>query len=436
MYTRLAWLLGLLVVSCSPFPSPSPGADRVNPPPPFQHAPSSTSEDQHRYYRLTVTQNNAANSFDDNFIDMEHAEVKHGLSDTMVGAELITPLFPFPFYGHPVTELYITTHGFLSLSPRLHDYIYKTQYIAPLRIKLDPSRSNSSTISVLSLPERLTVEWSNVTVMESAEHPSRGAFTFQVTLFPNGDIVFVYIEVQPVLTTAALYDHEPVAGISDAFLINGAELHLYNKINIDNIDINTRTVAIFRALPTCVQQDSCGSCLDLRLKTNFSCFWCEAAGHCSDGADRLREHWDQNECHLVNSSTTCPATFPGHTQWRTSSLSGAEQGAQESSPTTIVSITISTILVIVLLGILVAFIYLYGKYNEDSLIGRYVKGLTATYERFGGAAASSLKMTSLDLHKKASQAVAAKSVKSKPVSEFVNPIGSVNTNNNVITASM
>ena len=36
----------------------------------------------------------------------------------------------------------------------------------------------------------------------------------QVTLRPNGDIVFVYIEVQPVLTTAALYDHEPVAGIS------------------------------------------------------------------------------------------------------------------------------------------------------------------------------------------------------------------------------
>ena len=39
-------------------------------------------------------------------------------------------------------------------------------------------------------------------------------FIFEVTLRPNGDIVFVYIEVQPVLTNAALYDHEPVAGIS------------------------------------------------------------------------------------------------------------------------------------------------------------------------------------------------------------------------------
>ena len=104
-----------------------------------------------------------------------------GLSDTMVGAEMISPLFPFPFYGHELTEFYITTHGFLSLSPRLHDYIYKTQYIAPLRIKLDPSRSNSSTISLLSLPDRLTVEWSNVSVMANAEHPSGGSFTFQVT---------------------------------------------------------------------------------------------------------------------------------------------------------------------------------------------------------------------------------------------------------------
>ena len=54
----------------------------------------------------------------------------------MVGALSVSPLFSFPFYGHLVSELFITTHGFLSLSPRLHDYIYKTQYIAPLRIKV------------------------------------------------------------------------------------------------------------------------------------------------------------------------------------------------------------------------------------------------------------------------------------------------------------
>ena len=173
----------------------------------------------------------------------------------MVGAETISPLFPFSFYGHVVDGFYITTHGFLSLFPRLHDYIYKTQYIAPLGSKLDPSRSNSFTISVLSLPDRLTVEWSNVSVIAEAEHPT---------------------EVRPVLTTAALYDHQPAASISDAFLLHG-------------------TVAIFSALPTCVAQTSCNQYSDLRQSSNFSCVWCEAAGHCSDGADRKREHWDTNE---------------------------------------------------------------------------------------------------------------------------------------------
>ena len=75
---------------------------------------------------------------------MEAAEIKAGLSDTMVGAETISPLFPFSFYGHVVNGFYITTHGFLSLSPRLHDYIYKTQYIAPLRIKVKDNGASST----------------------------------------------------------------------------------------------------------------------------------------------------------------------------------------------------------------------------------------------------------------------------------------------------
>merc|ERR1712038_810680 len=394
----------LVVVWCAAeHGATSPGAD---------DSPSNVVQDTHKYYNLSVYQNNAAQSFDKNFIDMESAEIKHGLSNTMVGAESVKPLFSFPFYGHVVEEFFITTHGFLSLSPRLHDYIYKTQYIAPLRVKLDPSRSNSSTISVLSLPDRLTIEWSNVSVMADAEHPSGGAFTFQVTLRPNGDIVFVYIEVQPVLTTAALYDHEPVAGISDAFLLHGSELHLYSKINIDNVMINTRTVATFSALPTCVAQTSCNQCSDLRQSSNFSCVWCEAAGHCSDGADRKREHWDTNECHLSN-STTCDAK--SHNEWRTSSFEA--ELLLQTSTSTIVSAVISSVLIIILISIFLAFVYLYGKYNEDTLVGRHIKRLKQSYEQFGGATAA--KMTSLELGKKKSQAKAK--AKSKPVSEFVNP---------------
>lgn len=390
--------------------------------------------DDHKYYTLSVFQNNAAGSFDKHFIDMENAQLKKGLSDTKLGAENIRPAFPFPFYGHYVNEFYVTTHGFLSLSPRLHDYIYKTQYIAPLRIKLDPSRSNSSTISVLNLPDRLTVEWSNVSVSQDAEHPSGGSFTFQVTLTPNGDIVFVYIEVQPVLTTAALYDHEPVAGISDAFLLHGSELHLYNKINIANPDINTRTVAIFKSLPSCVSQSSCSSCSHLRSSSNFSCLWCEKAGHCSDGADRLRQHWNDNMCHIAN-TTTCTGDLSGnHVGGRHSALGSPVD--KTSSSATVISAVISSLLVVVLVVILVVFVVLYAKYNKDSPLGRHINRLRNSYEEFG--AASGKKIASLELGKKMSELKGegkSKKAASKPVSEFTNP-HPMNTNNNIITASM
>jgi hypothetical protein len=232
-----------------------------------------------------------------------------------------------------------------------------------------------------------------------------------------------------VLTTAALYDHEPVAGISDAFLLHGSELHLYNKINVDNIDINTRTVVVFTALPTCIGQSTCSSCAALTASSNFSCYWCEAAGHCSDGADRQREAWDTAECHLTN-STGCEAPRSGgHTEWRTSTLGGGLGEQVDSS--TIVSIAISSVAVLLLLGMGLVFLYLYAFYNENTIVGRHLKRLKQSYDQFGGAAQA--KMTSLELGKKKSQAKAAKAA--KPVSEFVNP-HPMATNNNVITASM
>lgn len=61
--------------------------------------------------------------------------------------------------------------------------MYKTQYIAPLRVKLDPSRFNESTVNYKvhgPFGNTLTIEWKNVTVAEPFEHPMGGKFTFQV----------------------------------------------------------------------------------------------------------------------------------------------------------------------------------------------------------------------------------------------------------------
>jgi hypothetical protein len=108
-----------------------------------------------------------------------------------------------------------------------------------------------------------------------------------------------------------------------------------------------------------------------------------------------------------------------------------QEPVEEQAASTIVSAVISSLAVLVLIGLGVAFVYMYGMYNEGTVVGRHLQRLKQSYDQFGGVAQA--KMTSLELGKKKSQAKAAKS--SKSVSEFVNP-HPMATNNNVITASM
>ena len=86
--------------------------------------------------------------------------------------------FHFPFYGHKLDKLYVTTGGFLSLSPSVHGFIYKIQYIAPLRLKLDPSLSEESKISYKLTEKSLTVEWKQMRLLNLTNGQDEA--TFQV----------------------------------------------------------------------------------------------------------------------------------------------------------------------------------------------------------------------------------------------------------------
>ena len=121
-------------------------------------------------------------------------------------------------------------------------------------------------------------------------------------MYPDGRICFVYVEIPDLLSSDALYDHEPVAGLSDAFLVGDSELHVYHTLNVDNVDIRSKTVVLFHPRPTCVTQRTCGDCLALADTSPFACSWCPTVQRCSDGADRLRENWDANQCGSVNTT--------------------------------------------------------------------------------------------------------------------------------------
>ena len=260
----------------------------------------------HTYYTMSLYQDNAEKMYEKHFVDMSNSHKHDFLSSQSQGAEKIEPGFIFPFYGHLVHNFYVTTHGFISFAPRIHNLMYKTQYIAPLRVKLDPSRAEESTVNYKvhgPFGNSLTVQWTNVSVAEPYEHPLGGNFTFQVfyndvhiskafklsdsslmtlafsfqaTLHANGDIVFVYVFVPDLLTTDALYDNEPVAGLSDAFLIGDSELHVYHTLNVDNPDIRTKSVIVFNAKPTCIRQTSCDACINLSKTSEFTCSYCPA----------------------------------------------------------------------------------------------------------------------------------------------------------------
>ena len=59
--------------------SATPSPQSVNPSgPPSEHQPSTKVVENDRYYTLSVYQNNAGNSFEDNLINMDSAELKKG----------------------------------------------------------------------------------------------------------------------------------------------------------------------------------------------------------------------------------------------------------------------------------------------------------------------------------------------------------------------
>lgn len=62
-----------------------------------------------------------------------------------------------------------------------------------------------------------TVEWEKVMLQDK---PEAGAFTFQVTLHQNGDIVFVYSVIPLVIEEIEDKTHPVKVGLSDAYIMD------------------------------------------------------------------------------------------------------------------------------------------------------------------------------------------------------------------------
>ncbi|KAI5715918.1 hypothetical protein M8J77_024558 [Diaphorina citri] len=273
---------------------------------------TSTTNDSHTYYNSSVSRDEArAKSL---WVELnEHNSKTHDILSNAHRRAVTQKLsFDFPFYGHVVHNVTITTGGFLYTGEQTHPWLAATQFIAPLMANFDTSLTNDSVIRYLDTDSQLTVTWENVRLQDK---PEAGGFTFQATLYKSGNIAFVYKSI-PVV--AIDDDHHPVkVGLSDSyvmdktiFFVRRKTIYEYHRVQFSHTDISNWTSIYLTALPTCLDHKDCDSCLS-DVTSQFTCFWCPTAQRCSTGLDRNRQDWVQKGCDriMVTSAQYCSTSL-------------------------------------------------------------------------------------------------------------------------------
>lgn len=97
-------------------------------------------------------------------------------------------------------------------------------------------------------------------------------------------------------------------------------IYEYHRINFHREDIRNYTVIYLKALSTCLQYDTCTSCLAQEDSPAFECRWCPAMRRCSDGLHRFRQEWLERGCDRRNLSSVaeCAAAATTSDDYRAS----------------------------------------------------------------------------------------------------------------------
>ncbi|XP_046910410.2 plexin domain containing lethal (1) G0289 [Dermatophagoides farinae] len=250
------------------------------------------------------------------------------LSNSHRRAAAISLPFNFSFYGHDLTKITVATGGFLYMGEHVHAWLAATQYIAPLMANFDTRNSSRAQILYGFNSTVFVVQWDNVRLQGDPDKE----FTFQCSIYSNGDIAFVYKKIPVPIDHINENEHPVKVGVSDAYFIHRQQIFVrrktiyeYHKIDLRkneaNINIKDNTAIFLKALPTCSQFKDCQSCLT--GNSSFSCVWCDAVKRCSDGYDRLRQEWVLHQCDhkATNEVGKCAAPIaPSSPQFPTSSI--------------------------------------------------------------------------------------------------------------------
>ncbi|KAK7602321.1 hypothetical protein V9T40_007910 [Parthenolecanium corni] len=273
-----------------------------------KHNISEKKEDYHVYYNSTRTEDvETGQRYWVDFTNKSGVVLHPTLSQSHRRAVTVPLPFKFQFYGHEIENVTIATGGFLYTGDYIHSWLAATQYIAPLMANFDTSLLNDSYIKYASNDTAFTVLWENVSLQD---RPLAGNFTFEATLYKNGDIVFVYKHV-PNITKEITEDFHPVkVGLSDAYIMDRTiffsrrkTIFEYHRVHFDKKDLKNWTVIYFKPLTTCLKKTTCESCLAKDIP--FDCQWCD--NRCSDGIDRKKDDWEKRDCdkRKINETKFC-----------------------------------------------------------------------------------------------------------------------------------
>ncbi len=132
--------------------------------------------------------------------------------------------FEFPFYGKTYTSVYVCTNGFLSFTSNSNRYYNDpipnsnapNAMIAPFWRDLNPAAGGGS-ITYYSGPDKFIITWDNI-----KNYRNTNRQTFQVILYPDGTIDFVYATItsESFSTTIGVEDESGGTGVTVPFPTN------------------------------------------------------------------------------------------------------------------------------------------------------------------------------------------------------------------------
>ncbi|XP_026531515.1 plexin domain-containing protein 2 [Notechis scutatus] len=212
----------------------------------------------------------------------------------------------------------IRLSGFIYTGEVVHQMLTATQYIAPLMANFDPSVSRNSTVRYFDNGTALVVQWDHVHLQDNY---NLGSFTFQATLLNDGRIIFGYKEIPVSVTQISSTNHPVKVGLSDAFVVlhriqqipnvRRRTIYEYHKVELQMSKVTNLSAVEMIPLPTCLQFNSCVSCIMSQI--GFNCSWCSKLQRCSSGFDRHRQDWVDSGCPEESKNKICENTDTNQT---------------------------------------------------------------------------------------------------------------------------